>query len=214
MAVFPGRILIPASTSIKEFAVKKSTLLVVLTLTIVATTKAQDLQNRTIFHSTVDIKENWFLTGWAIGEARLESPNNFYLLGGVGYRKSKWWLEGMVCRQWSGAGNQLLLDFRFQEKIGNRTTLYVEAAPFLNKHALYDFTILEYRTWHNINVGAETENIHKPGLDSLGAGPRISYPIGSIGKVKVTVALSYQVRRQERDAFRFYIILNRRFRSK
>ena len=205
--------IIPASTSRKELTMKKI-LIVALFLVVGTTVGAQDLQTRFVFHPTVDISDHWFLTGWAIGNAKLESPNNINLFGGVGYRKPKWWLEGMIQRQWSKTGNQLLLDSRFQEQIRNRTTLYVEVAPFLNKPAVYDFVILEYRTWRKINIGAETENAHKPGLDLLGGGPRISYPIGVIGKVKVTAALSYQMRRQERDALRFYFVLNRRFMKK
>ena len=104
--------------------------------------------------------------------------------------------------------NNLLLDFRFQKQFANRSTLYIEQSPFLNKHALYNFFIFEHPLWYKFNIGGETENILKAGKNSLGAGPRISRPLGTIGKTKVVMALSYRMRPQEPDELRLYLVFN------
>lgn len=174
-----------------------------------------DWQNRTILHEQADLSQNWFLAGWTIGNAQVYGTDNINLFGGVGYRSDskKWWLESMVQRQWSAKGKKLLLDNRFQWQAG-RTSLYVEVAPFLDRRATYDMVILEERVWRKLNVGAETENVHKSKKDSLGAGPRVSLPLGTFGKFKVAAAAAYQFRRSEQNAFRAYLVFNHRHEHK
>lgn len=170
-----------------------------------------DWQNRTILHEQADVTQNWFLAGWVIGNAQAHGTDNINLFGGVGYRSGnkKWWLESMVQRQWSANGKKLLLDNRFQYQAG-RASLYVEVAPFLDRRATYDMVIFEHRSWRKLNLGAETENVHKRGADSLGAGPRASLPLGTFGKFKVATAAAYRLRSSEQNEFRVYVVFNRR----
>ena len=172
---------------------------------------AQDAQSRLIFHPTVTLNEHWFLTGWAIGNVQKHGSDNLNLFAGVGYKNPKWWLESMVQRHWNGTGNQVLLNFRFQVQASKRGTLYIEGAPFLTKRAFYDFVTFDYRILRKLNLGAETENVHRGGRDSLGVGPRISYPIASVGKTRLAAAFSYQFRREERDVARLYLIVHHQF---
>lgn len=178
----------------------------------VPSTWPADKQTRLIFHPTLDLSKHWFGTSWTIGNAKLDSANNLNQFVGIGYRRDKWWVEGMVQKQWSTSGNQLLLDFRFQTQVAKKWSVYIEVAPFLNRRAFYDFVIVERQIWRKLNVGGETENVHRPLRDSIGGGPRVSYPIGSVGKFKFTLALSYQMRPNEKDALRLYVVVNRRLK--
>lgn len=167
-----------------------------------------DYQTRIILHEQADLSKNLFLVGWVIGNGQVYGTNNINLFGGFGYRGEKWWLESMVQRQWSAKDKKLLLDNRFQAQLAKNSSLYIEVAPFLDRKAVYDMVIFEQNVWHKLNLGAETENVHKPGKDSLGVGPRISAPLAVFGNYKLAVALAYQVRRQETNALRFYIVFN------
>ena len=171
---------------------------------------AQDLQTRIVARPAVDISKDWYLTTWVIGNARLQTTNNVNIFPGVGYRKERWWIEALVQRQWSRAGNQWMLDFRFQTRIGERSTLYIEPSPLLTRKGFYEFVIYERRMWKRLNVGVETENIHRPGLDTIGVGPRVSYPIATFGKVKLTTALAYRMHRRERDLVRLDVVFSRK----
>lgn len=171
---------------------------------------AQDLQTRIVARPAVDITKNLYVTTWIIGNARLNTTNNINIFPGVGYRTKNWWFEGLVQRQWSRAGNQWMLDFRFQTKIGEQSTLYIELSPFITRKGFYEFVIYERRMWKRLNVGVETENIHRPGLDTIGGGPRVSYPIATFGKVKLTTALAYRMHRRERDLVRLYVVFSRK----
>lgn len=176
---------------------------------------AQDLQTRLVFHPTVDLYGNWFAAGWGIGNFRTQTPNNVNLFGGIGYRGKNWWLEGMVQRQWSKPGDNLLLDFRFQKQFINRVSLYAEGAPFLNRRAFYEFVIVETPVWGKLRVGGETENVHRAGAKySLAVGPRASYPLGNIGGFNVVASVAYRAQHPEPSALRFYLSFNRRFGKK
>lgn len=168
----------------------------------------QDKQNRTIAKFTFDLNKNWYGAQWVIVNARLENANNINSFTGVGYKRKSWWSEVMIQRQWSPVGNQLLLDFRFQKQSAKHGSIYLEAAPFLNRKAFYNFVIYEYPIGKKFNLGFETENVLKHGRDSLGFGPRVSRPIGKLGKVKASVGLSYRVRPQEPDELRLYLVFN------
>lgn len=176
----------------------------------VSAQETTDFQNRTILHAQKDMSKSWFLAGWAIGNGQYYGTSNINLFGGIGYRNNNWWLESMIQRQWSETGRKLLWDNRFQWQ-NNKESLYLEAAPFLDRKAFYNMAIFERRAWRRFNIGAETENVHKPGKDSLGAGPRISMPLGSVGKLKVGAAIAYQLRHNERNALRLYLVFNSRF---
>ncbi len=169
-----------------------------------------DYQNRIIFHEQADVNSSLFLTGWVINNGQVYGTSNINLFGGFGYRGKKWWFESMIQRQWSAKDKKLLFDNRFQGQLGKKSSLYVEVAPFLDREAVYDMVIFEQSVWHKLNIGGETENVHKPGKDSLGAGPRVSASLAEVGNYKLAVALAYQLRRQERNALRFYIVFNRK----
>jgi hypothetical protein len=127
------------------------------------------------------------------------------LFAGVGIRGKSWWLENMLQRQFSPSGNSWILDERFQKQFGKRYSLFAEASPFLTKKAFYDFVSAEY-SFVKLGLGAETENVHKSGKDSLGAGPRLSYALLSAKQVKIVSAASYQFRRDEPKVLRFYVV--------
>lgn len=169
-----------------------------------------DYQNRIILHEQADVNNNLFLAGWVINNGQVYGTSNINLFGGVGYRGKKWWFESMIQRQWSAKDRKLLWDNRFQSQLGKKSSLYVEVAPFLDRDAVYDMVIFEQNVWHKLNIGAETENVHKPGKDSFGTGPRVSVPLAEFGKYKLAVALAYQLRRQETNALRFYVVFNRK----
>lgn len=173
---------------------------------------AQSIQFRSIVHPTVDITPRIFWANWAIGNARTKSPDNLNYFGGLGYRGSTWWVEGMVQRQWSRAGNNFMLDVRFQKQFGNRLTLYLEGAPFLTRRAFYDFTVVEYRTFGKVRLGGEKENIHRPGADSLAFGPRVSYPLGTLYGFSVVASVAWRIQHPKPDAIRAYLAFHRRFK--
>ncbi len=172
--------------------------------------KITDFQNRILLHEQADMNNNLFLVGWIINNGQVYGTSNINLLGGLGYRRNTWWFESMIQRQWSTKDKKLLFNNRFQIQLSKKSSLYVEVAPFLDRRAVYDMAVFEQNVWHKLNIGAETENVHKPGKDSLGIGPRISMPLAVFGNFKLAVALAYQFRQQETDALRFYVVFNRR----
>jgi hypothetical protein len=173
---------------------------------------AQDPQARLILHPTLTVSEHWFLTTWVIRNARTKAPSNVNLFTGIGYedRDAGWWLEGMVQRQWNGSGNAWMLDARFQKQF-RRVSLYVEPSLFLSEPAFYEFVIVEWRLGRGVGVGGETENVHRAGRDSVGVGPRVSFPLGTLGGAKLAGVAAYRIHPRERDVLRLYLSLHRRF---
>lgn len=174
--------------------------------------EVSDYQNRIILHEQADMNNNLFFAGWVIDNGQVYGTSNINLFGGLGYRGRTWWFESMIQRQWSAKDKKILLDNRFQGQLSKKSSLYVEVAPFLDRKSVYDMVIFEQNVWHKLNVGAETENVHKPGQDSLGAGPRVSAFLAELGSYKLAIALAYQLRRQETNALRFYVVFNRKDR--
>lgn len=172
--------------------------------------QGSDPQTRLVLHATADLNQNWFITNWVIGNVKADTPNNVNLFPGVGYRAKNWWLEAMTQRQWSKPGNQWMLDFRYSFNRG-RLAFYAESTPLLTKRGEYEFVYADVRVWKRLSVGFETENVHKPGKDSLGAGPRLSLPVASFGNYKLSLAGVYQFR-NEANVPRLYVVLNRRFK--
>ncbi|MEO8065867.1 MAG: hypothetical protein ABI643_03395 [Candidatus Doudnabacteria bacterium] len=171
-----------------------------------------DPQTRLVLHTTADLSTNWFVTNWIIGNIKADNPNNINIFPGIGYRGGKWWFEAMVQRQWSKPGNSWALDFRYAIEFPNRVELYVESAPLLSIAGEYEFVFVNFPVWKRLGIGAETENVHKAGQDSIGAGPRMSLPLASIGEYKLALGATYQFRYREADIPRLYIVLNRRFK--
>ncbi|MDP4001402.1 MAG: hypothetical protein Q8P83_04145 [bacterium] len=182
--------------------------------------QAQDIQSiqpqiRLIIHPTVplqnqDQEQYWFATSWLIGNAKSGAPENLNLFLGIRYKHPSWWLESMVQHQWSPSPghNSWHLDFRLFKQFSERIGLYAETAPALGKKILYDFIFLEARAIGPLAFGVETENVHKPGPDSLGAGPLLSYPLATFGNHKLVSVLSYQFRRGESNVARLYMIMH------
>ena len=173
-----------------------------------------DFQNRSILHIQYDATPNTFAAGWVIANPRLYGNNNINALFGIGFRGEKWWFETMIQKQWSQRGDKVLADNRFNYDFGGKASLYLEVAPFLNEEetcSVYDMIVFEKRIWRKLNLGVETENVHKKEKDSLGLGPRVSIPLGSAGNFKTSLALAYQLRSGETDALRFYLVFNRQF---
>lgn len=190
---------------------------VILAVVFEAIALAQDdsVGVRAIVHPTVDLNEHWFVASWGIGNVRTVIPNNVNVFAGIGYRKPVWSLESMVQRQWSKAGNNVMLNFRFNTtKLSERSNLYVEVMPFLTKRIFYDFVVFEYHAIEKFRIGVETENAHKSGHDSLGFGPRVSRPIVTVGKANISAAFAYQLRPREPNVTRIYIVTNIRLGKK
>lgn len=175
-----------------------------------STLSAQDWQNRNVVHVQADISQKWFVAGWSITNLRTGTPNNTNLFGGLGYRGKAWWLEGMVQRQWSSKGNQVMLDFRFDKQAG-RYHFYAEGSPFLTKKAFYEFVIVERRTWKGFALGAETENVHQDNRDTVQVGPRASRKLGRFAGFDVSMAAAVRLSPVGgRTEPRLYVIFNRR----
>lgn len=187
---------------------KKYGLTPILFIFFVLPTFAQDNNLRVLFHPTFTLTKHWFVPVWAIGNAKTQSPNNANLISGIGYRHETWWAEGMVQRQWSPTGNQWFLNFRFY-KNHKRFALYAEPAVYLTKPAFQEASFVEYRVWRKLALGGETENVHRPNArDTLGVGPRLSYALPQWKNVRPVVAVTYQVRKQERNVLRLYLLFH------
>lgn len=172
---------------------------------------AQDDNLRVLLHPTFALTKNWFVSVWVIGNAKTQTPNNVNVITGIGYRHDTWWVEGMVQRQWVSTGDQWFMNFRLSKNKG-RLNLYAEPAIFLTNPAFQESAFVEYRVWRKLALGGETENTHRPNArDTLGMGPRVSYALPSWKKIRPVVALTYQVRKQEGDVLRLYVVFNRRF---
>lgn len=172
-----------------------------------------DPQVRFVLHFTKDVRKNWFGAGWIIGNVRERASNNLNVIAGIGYRRSKWWLETMAQRQWGEGGEAWLLDWRSVIQPHNRLVIYLEGAPFLDRRAFYNMATVDYRVWNKLGLGVETENVHKLGKDSLAFGPRVSLSLARIAGGQTTAVLAYRFRSySELNELRFYLILNRRFK--
>jgi len=196
--------------TVRKFAVA---LCVVVIFALPCLAQDNEPQSRIVFHTTADISDNWFVTNWTIGNIKAENPNNINLFPGIGYRHGNQWFEAMIQRQWSRPGNSWAIDLRYGVDLSSRMFLYVESAPLLSIAGEYEFVFVDVQTWKRLSIGAETENVHKVSTDSLGAGPRISLPIASLGESKLTLGGVYQFRRNEANVPRLYVVLNRRFKK-
>lgn len=174
---------------------------------------AQNEQIRVVVHPTVALGEHWQITGWVVVNEKENDPENANLFYGLEYRNKKKgrWLEIQAWRQWSRVGNQKFLDVRFFQKFGESVSMFVEVSPSLTKEGtVYNYVSLEHRIVGRLRGGVEAENFYRPGRDSLGGGPRVSYTIMDKEKLRVDLALSHQVRPGERDARRLWIVVTPR----
>jgi hypothetical protein len=170
---------------------------------------AQDWQTRDAAHVQADVNQHWFLAGWSVTNLRTQTLNNTNLFGGAGYRGKDWWLEAMAQHQWTKT-NQWALDFRFNRQTG-RWRLYAEVSPFLTKKAFYEYVIVERRTWKGFSFGAETENTHQPGPDTIAAGPRVSHKLGRFAGFDASAAVAVRFSPVGGHTEpRLYLVFNRR----
>lgn len=117
----------------------------------------------------------------------------------------------MVQQQWSRQRRETMLDFRFQ-KTTKKTSLYLEAAPFLSRKAFYEFVIFEQKVWRGLGVGGESENIHQPqARDSLTLGPRIGFPLFTSRGFKFRGALAYRLKSRGLNELRLYVAISKSF---
>lgn len=171
---------------------------------------AQDWQTRDTVHAQADINRRWFVAAWSVTNLRTVTLNNTNIFAGIGYRGKDWWFESMVQHQWNNKANQWALDFRFDRQAG-RWHLYVEPATFLTKKAFYEFVIVERRTWKGFSFGAETENTHQPGPDTIEAGPRAGRKLGRFAGFDVSAAAAVRLSPNGGHTEpRLYLVFNRR----
>lgn len=198
-----------------------------LTLATPSLPAQKDEQFRLLLYPTVDIAPTWFIPAWVIATAATESPDNVNILSGAGYRGKSWWLEGMAQRHWNTKSQQWFLNFRFRKEFGaegaerGRMVFYLEPTVVLSQRGFAESAFWEYRVLDSpgsrlrssFSVGAETENIQRGNnnKDTWGAGPRASYAFGP-KTARIVVAVTYQTRFREKDLWRVYLVINRRFK--
>lgn len=192
----------------------KAIFLITLSSLVVSAWAEESVQFRTVLHPRYYITgddggQGWFLTAWSITNSMSKTADNTNLFFGAGYSSRKWWLENMAQKQWNRAGASWWLDWRFAATPHSRISVYLEGAPRLGRKMFYEFMTLDFRVLGPVNIGAETENVHKPGKDVLGLGPRIAVPLPwKIAKAKPAIALSRQFRSGGPNATRLYAIFH------
>ena len=175
---------------------------------------AQDWQNRDAVHGQADVASKFFLAGWLIPNFWTETLDNVNLFGGVGYRGKDWWLETMAQHQWNSKQNQWALDFRYDRQIG-RWHVYAEGAPFLTKRAFYEFAVVERQTWKGFLFGAETENVHQPGPDTVAVGPRAGRKLGRVAGFEVSAIAAVRLSPNGGHTEpRLYVVFNQRVKRR
>ncbi len=173
---------------------------------------AQSLQNRSVLRVTADINDHWYIPLWSITNLKAQSPDNTNIFAGVGYRSKSWWLEGLVQKQWSAVGGLWSADARFRRQFG-RTSVYVEPSVILSpKVAFYEFVIVEEKLWKGLVLRQETENVHRPGKDTVAAGGGLGYVFSRWHGCDVAAALVYRASPTGKDEFRWYLNVTRRVR--
>lgn len=173
---------------------------------------SQDLQNRSGLHVMLDVNDHWFIPVWSISNFRTQSPNNTNIFAGVGYRSKSWWLEGLVQKQWNRSGGLWSADARFRRRFG-RVSVYIEPSIILKpKTAFYEFVIVEERMWRGLSLRQETENIHRPGKDTIAAGGGIGYLFPRWHGCDFAAAVVYRASPTGKDERRVYINITPRIR--
>ena len=172
----------------------------------------QDLQNRTVVKTPLDLGDHWYVVFWSITNLKAESPNNTNIFPGVGYRGKTWWVEGMAQKQWNGSGGLYSIDIRFRKQLTQRLSLYVEPSVILTNPSFYEFVILESRVWKKLSVGGETENVHRLNKQLIAAGPRVSYSLGQRWGCEFAASFAYRFSPTGKDEARLYLNITRRVR--
>jgi len=186
----------------------------------VFSTSAQDLQNRTLAQVALDFSPHKYIAVKSATNLKSQTSNNTNLFMGFGYRGKSWSLEVMAQKQFNSNGGFWAQDTRLVKKFGNqkKTTLYIEATPFLTQKAFGWSAYLETGLWKKFSAGGETENVDRPGPDVASLGPRISRSLGCFAgfDVSATGAFRFDPLRQPSKVtghpheIRFYLVFNRR----
>jgi len=193
---------------------RKQLLIVFVGLLLSPSASGQSPQVRPVVHVQADLSEHWFLPVWSVTNVRGKLPDNTNLFAGLGYRQGAWWVEVMVQRQWGTSRNEWMPDIRVQARPSSKLSVFGEWAYPISQKAHYNMVIVDYHISSRWGVGVETENLHRPGRDLLGAGPRISFPVFRVSQSSLNFAVGYQVRPREKDVVRFYLVFNHRMELK
>lgn len=203
-----------------NYEMKRSLKILIVFFTLIVVTPlsaayAQNIQMRPVLHVTNDVTKNWYSAHWAIGNWMSKSPENINVFHGAGYRTKTAWVETLLQQQVKAGKDDWFVDIRSRMQKG-RLSLYAEGAPFLTRRAFYnlisvDHTFRVKEGGKTLGIGFETENIHRGGKDSIGAGPRLTMPIGAIKGWSIDVAVAYHIRPHEHNVLRLYPVINKRF---
>lgn len=180
-------------------------------LTLPFTMQAQDLQNRNVFHTALDLNKNWYLAGWSVMNLKTQTLNNTSLFSGIGFRRKDWWLEGMFWKQWNAKGGLLGIDFRFRAQLTKNFSIYAEPAVILTNPAFYEFVYMEYGIGKKLRVGGETENTHRLASQSIAVGPRVGYSLGKRWGSDFVISSAYRFSPTGKNELRVYLNVTRRF---
>ena len=172
---------------------------------------AQDLQNRNVIHTAVDLSRTLYLANWSVTNVKTQSPNNTNLFTGIGYRQVNWWLESMLWKQWNSRGGLWGIDNRFRAQLTKNLSVYAEPAVILTNPAFYEFIYAEYAVSKKLRVGGETENTHRLTKQSIAVGPRVGYVLGRRSKIDFQISMAYRLSPTGKDELRLYFNVTRRF---
>lgn len=173
---------------------------------------AQDMQNRTVMHVMADISDRWFVPVWSISNFKQQSSDNTNIFTGIGYRGKTWWVEGLAQHQWNRSGGLRSTDARFRKQVG-RVSMYIEPSVILApKKAFYEFVIVEEKLWKGLNLRQETENVHRPGRDTITVGGGLGYSFPRWRGYDIATTLVYRVSLTGKDELRLYLNVTRRIK--
>ena len=188
----------------------KKFLFAILVLACASPLFAQDtnLQFKTVVHPTAAINNSWFVTGWNITNFRQNATDNTNFMLGIGHKQKNWWLEVMVQRQDDTKRvHHWLVDVRSSFAVTKKVNLYVEAAPFLDMKAVYNFVRLDVAVLPWLKLGVESENVFKETRSMLGFGPCVGLGPIKLGSLKPSLVVAWQLRHNDPNFVRTYVIL-------
>ncbi len=171
--------------------------------------EAQQLNAKPVIHPTVGVGERFYLTAWLITNIREDVPDNINLFPGVGYRTKLWWVEGLWWKHWNAKGSATAADLRFG--VTHRRAVFAgEVSRFFKTGDVYTFAAIERPVTSRARIGLETENFFRE-KKSLAVGPRASYVLGKAWGGPLVVSAAYQVRPNEPDVLRGYLVFHPRW---
>ncbi len=170
---------------------------------------AQQMHAKPVIHPSIQVSEHFYLTTWLITNIRQDVPDNINLFPGVGFRTKSWWVEGLGWKHWTAKGSATAMDLRFGAS-HPRAVFAGEVSRFFKTGDVYTFASLEKPVTNRLRVGLETENFFRE-KNSLGGGPRASYVLGKAWGGPLVTSIAYQVRKDEADVLRIYLVFHPRW---